>query len=230
MSEKQPPLLTSKERRSHPKKFECIAVIQKHLSLVGSRNWKDVMDQFPEIPQVTIWRWIAAAKKENPPSPELTRATKKIKNATQGVLIARHEEARAAGTEHIARHLPAAPSPAYIAKSGDHGIANLDFAAQIQVLYADAELLRTYSVTKVDGEPDRIKNPLTFDKSIQRRASILEVAIRTLQELWDLRAMQDFYETVIAEIGAESPDCQQRIMDRLSALNRRSGMTMSMRI
>jgi hypothetical protein len=42
--------------------------------------------------------------------------------------------------------------------------------------------------------------------------------------------MQNFYETIIDEIGRESPECQRRIMERLAELNSRQGMTMSMRL
>ena len=42
--------------------------------------------------------------------------------------------------------------------------------------------------------------------------------------------MQNFYQTVIEEIGRESPECQRRIMERLAELNSKQGMTMAMRV
>lgn len=107
--------------------------------------------------------------------------------------------------------------------------------AEIHALYADAKKLRAYSVSQgVDpdtGEAvEKIKNPAAFDKSIVRRADLLETAIKAVQEVWDLRTMQAFYETIIEEIGKESPEAQQRIMRRLADLNARAGMTLSMRV
>ena len=42
--------------------------------------------------------------------------------------------------------------------------------------------------------------------------------------------MQAFYETIIDEIGKESPEAQRRIMARLAELNSRQGFTMSMKL
>ncbi len=222
--------LTPLERRSHPKKFECRAAIAKHLATVGSRDWPGVMAQFPEIPKPTFWRWVKELKKEVPAEPELASARKKLKSVEEGAKILRHEEAKASGVGHIAKDLPAAPSPAYVSREGARAMANLDFTAEIGRLYSDAEALRTYSVTKDDAGNERIKNPLTFDRSVARRVSILETGLKALQELWDLRMMQSFYDSIIAEIGAESPEVQQRILKRLAELNQRTGMTMSMRL
>ena len=147
----------------------------------------------------------------------------------------RQREAEENGTERIAKHLPAAPSPNYIARTGEAGMANLDFVAEIHKLYADATLLRTYAM-KMRTDPatgevtESINNPAAFDKSILRRASLIETAIKTVQEVWDLRQMQNFYQIVIEEIGEESPECQRRIMERLAALNARQGFTLSMKV
>lgn len=224
--------LTSRERRSHPQKFEVLKAIADHLLKVGPHDWKVVFAKFPEIGEATMWRWIREAKRQHVPeaAPAIKAAAAKASRKLKDVPIQRHEEAKSAGVAHIAKDLPAAPSPAYLARTGSTGVENLDFAVQIMRLYSDAELLRSYSVIVEEGKPERIKNPHTFEKSIARRTKILETAIRTLQELWDLRTMQAFYETVIEEIGNESPDCQERILRRLADLNTRTGMTMSMRL
>lgn len=234
MSEFTP--LTERERRSHPKKFEALKVIADHLLNVGPHTWNEVFAKFPDISQATMWRWIREAKKQHVPeaAPAIAKANRRASRKLKDVPIDRHEEAKAAGVAHIAKDLPAAPSPAYLARSGSAGIENLDFAVEIKALYSDANALRAYSVVVEDapggGKRERIRNPMTFERSIARRTKILETAIRTLQELWDLRTMQAFYETVIEEIGRESPDCQQRILQRLHDLNSRTGMTMSMRL
>lgn len=220
----------------HPLKSAFKTAVAQHLATVGANNWKVVLDQFPDVPEPTKWRWIREAKSADVPRPELINAKAKlVQKVKKAGGTDRQREARENGTERIARHLPAAPSPDYIARNGEAGLQNLDFVAEIHALYADARKLRTYAVkTRPDPETGElvevINNPAAFDKSIVRRADLLETAIKAVQEVWDLRTMQAFYETVIEEIGKEAPDVQRRIMERLADLNSRAGMTLTMRV
>ncbi len=213
-----------------------MADVANHLATVGANNWNAVLDKHPDIPISTKWRWIRSAKEADVPRPELINAKAKLVQKVKKLpKDARRVEAEDSGTQKIARHLPAAPSPAYIAKHGEAGLQNLDFVAEIHALYADAQKLRAYAMkNRVDADTGEvtevINNPAAFDKSIVRRASLLETAIKAVQEVWDLRTMQNFYETIIDEIGKESPECQRRIMERLAELNGRTGMTLSMRV
>jgi len=217
-------------------KAQFMESVASHLATVGSNNWKALLDKYPEVAEPTKWRWIRAAKAADVPRPELINAKAKLVQKVKKLpKDARRVEAEANGTEKIARHLPAAPSPSYIAKHGEAGLQNLDFVAEIHALYADAQKLRAYAMkNKVDADSGEvtevINNPAAFDKSIIRRASLLETAIKAVQEVWDLRTMQVFYETIIEEIGRESPECQRRIMQRLAELNSKQGFTMSMRV
>lgn len=213
------------------RKQEVFAAIRAHLATHGPRKWKLFYERFPDIGVRTLAKWATQVRRELAENPHFTPAERQIIERMKGATVERDVEARANGTGQIARHLPAAPSPAYIAKNGERGLKNLDFVVEIQKLYRDAEMLRAYAVTMrkdADGnEAEAIKNPMAFDRSIARRANLLETAIRAVQEIWDLRTMQQFYETVIEEIGAESPECQRRILERLAALNKRTGMTLS---
>lgn len=213
-----------------------LADVATHLATVGSNNWNALLEKYPDIAISTKWRWIRQAKAADVPRPELINAKAKLVQKVKKLpKDARRIEAEENGTQPIAKHLPAAPRPEYIARTGETGMQNLDFVAEIHALYADAQKLRAYAVkAKVDpatGEMvEAINNPAAFDKSIVRRASLLETAIKAVQEVWDLRTMQNFYETIIDEIGKESPECQRRIMQRLAELNGRTGMTLSMRV
>lgn len=217
-------------------KAQFLVDVAHHLATVGSSNWNVVIDKYPDIGIATKWRLIREAKTADVPKPQLINANAKLVQKVKKLpKDARRVEAEANGTEKIARHLPAAPSPAYIAKHGEAGLQNLDFVAEIHALYADAQKLRAYAMkNRVDADTGEvtevINNPAAFDKSIVRRASLLETAIKAVQEVWDLRTMQNFYQTVIEEIGRESPECQRRIMERLAELNGRTGMTMAMRV
>lgn len=221
---------------NNPQRDQFFADVATHLATVGANNWNVLLDKYAEVPTATKWRWIRQAKTVDVPRPELINARAKLVQKVKKIRTDdRTIEARANGTETIAKHLPAAPSPNYIARTGEAGLQTLDFVAEIHALYADAQMLRAFGVTQVvddDGvvTGEKIKNPAAFDKSIVRRADLLESAIKAVQEVWDLRKMQMFYELIIEEIGAESPDCQRRIMERLAALNSKQGFTMSMRL
>lgn len=210
--------------------------VHAHLRTVGANNWKVVLEQFPNIPEPTKWRWIRQAKEADVPRPELINAKSRLAQEVKKIpKDDRAREAEANGTTHIAKHLPASPSPRYIARTGENGMQNLDFVAEIHKLYADASMLRAYAMkNRTDPETgevlEAINNPMAFDKSIVRRASLLETAIKAVQEVWDLRTMQNFYETIIDEIGKESPEVQRRIMERLAELNSRVGMTLAMKV
>lgn len=221
----------------HPQYDAFIAAAHAHMAKHGQKDWKVLLDQFPDVHDQSKWRWIRAARNSTP-APEiisdardkLVASVRKFPGTQRGAQFAeKHLVPDVAPS--IAADLPAAPSPAYIARTGDEGLRTIDFVAEIQNLYRDATMLRTYSVKeRPDPETGEIRevinNPAAFDKSIARRADLLETAIRAVQEVWDLRTMQQFYETVIEEIGQESPECQRRIMVRLAELNQRNGMTL----
>lgn len=210
--------------------------VHRHLANVGAKDWNVVLDAHPGIGVASKWRLIREARGKAAPPGEISDArdrlvasVKKFPTTTRAQRMGKDRLDPSA--EGVVDHLPAAPSPAYIAKHGDAGLRTIDFVAEIQSLYADASMLRAYSVKlKTDqatGEQvEAISNPNAFDKSIVRRANLLETAIKAVQEVWDLRTMQNFYETIIEEIGRESPEAQRRIMERLALLNARSGMTL----
>lgn len=226
----------------HPKFDAFIAAAHAHMAKHGQKDWKLLLDQFPDIHDQSKWRWLRQARNSTPAPDVISDARDKLvaqvrrfPGTQRGSKLAdKHLAPEVAQT--IAADLPAAPSPAYIARSGDEGLRTIDFVAEIQSLYSDAKMLRAYAVKeKADPETGEVReaiaNPAAFDKSIARRAGLLETAIRAVQEVWDLQTMQRFYETVIEEIGQESPDCQRRIMVRLAELNQRTGMTLgSMRV
>ena len=220
-----------------PERENFWSAAERHIAEHGRRNWELLFDKFPSVNPKTRWKWLNQMA-TRPMSPESVEVASEV--------LTDQVEARTpveppppetgAGLDPEARAgiigtLPAAPSPNYIARHGPPGLRQLDFVAEIQKLYADAQMLREHAIrSKVNpdtGEAsEAIANPLMFDRSIARRANILETSIKAVQEIWDLRMMQGFYEAIIAEIGLESPDCQRRIMMRLKALNARSGMTL----
>lgn len=216
-------------------KQEFLKAAHAHVAEHGQKNWKVLFEKFPDVSDQSKWRWLRDVRKDAPPPSLIENARDKLvasvkKFPTTDRAKSIPDERLDPSAADVVNHLPAAPSPSYIAKNGDEGLRTIDFVAEIQSLYRDASMLRAYAMKLKPGENgemvEHINNPAAFDKSIVRRAGLLETAIRAVQEVWDLRTMQNFYETIIDEIGKESPECQRRIMERLALLNQRTGMTL----
>jgi hypothetical protein len=148
----------------------------------------------------------------------LERARRLIAQRTATMTNERETEAQGKGTLETARQIPAAPSPAYIARHGAGELERLDFFAELNLLFRDARFLRDSAVRK-EGETEKITNPRTFDRSISRRLEILATTIETQKQLWDLKTMEEFYNALVEEVAAESPECARRIQARLAARN-----------
>lgn len=165
---------------------------------------KIVRERYPEIPRATWYRFLKAAS-----STPTERAVDVAKKA--------------------AKHLPAAPSPAYVLDKPAEARRNIDFMTRLEGLYNDAELLREFALSKgydVDGnEVLKIKMPHYFAQSIKLRSDLLENAVRTIQQVYDLRRMQQFHDTIINAIAEESPETALKITERLAALNSEVGIT-----
>jgi hypothetical protein len=211
--------------KRHPLRDEAVAAIHAHLAVNGPKHWAPLVDRYKAlgVNERIVRYWIAEAKKKVPVSPLLAAA----KAAIQTVVAGRE----AALPEGVSEHLPATPSPNYISKTGERGLKQFDMILEIKKLYGDAEMLRAYAVKKTKdeegNETELIKNPVAFDKSIARRANLLETSIRAVQEIWNLRTMQEFYEVVVQEIGRADQETQKRILTRLAVLNSKTGMSLS---
>lgn len=133
-----------------------------------------------------------------------------------------------------ARHLPAAPSPAYISARPVEARKGIDFMSRLEFLYDDAEKLRNWAVKQTENadgtQGEAIKNPTFFAQSIKLRSDLLENAVKTVQQFYNLQRMQRFYDTVLEEIAAESPEMAKRIIERLERLDAETGMTMNARM
>ena len=183
--------------------------IAHHLQVHGPKNWEVLREKHPSIGERTFFRWVKAVR-EKGAAPEV------IPLAT-----------RQARTESM-KHVPAAPPPEYLAREGAAGVRQIDFIAALGDLYQDAEQLREFATfDPKEGETGRrkIKNPVLFDSSIKRRLDLISGAIKVMQEIYDLQRMREFYDLIVEEIAAESPEAARRIMVRLAALNAKHGLT-----
>jgi hypothetical protein len=220
--------------RIHPGlRAKIWTAIAEHVRDHGRRRW-DLVRERAEFAHVIgkaagaagkrrFWRWVSAVCE--PPPPDKTRPHEARGAATEALSSAT-ERARLAAQ----RNLPAAPSPAYMARAGAQATQNIDFLAAVTLIWADAERLRELAMQPDETSPDgkRIADAKVFDASIRRRVEVMESALRVMQEIWDLNFQEQFYnaitEIIVSELE-EVPDVQERVIRRLVDLNNSRGMT-----
>lgn len=183
--------------------------ISKLLAEGDEKGLSALRDKYHGVPKASWYRWIASCKEL------IGHVDQKTQRLTESAAIALE----------AGEHLPAAPSPAYVDQKGAAG--NMDFLQRLESLYADAEILRRFSMDEKTG---RIKLPKYLTQSVSLRQKLLETALKAMQEVWDLRRMQAFYDAVLEEIAQESPETAMRIMERLKKLNSEIGMTFEARL
>jgi hypothetical protein len=186
--------------------------IANHLSRTGPRDWEAIRARWPDLSRATFFRLVKAVR-GRPAAPD------RLKEARREL----EERAAAATSEGDGKGspLPMPPSADWLAKSGDVGRGQLDLMGQLRRLFDDAERLRTFSLSP-DGKA--VRNPLYFLQAASLSDKLVNTALRAWREIYDIQRMQNFYNAIIEEIAAESPDCAGRIMERLARINAEWGM------
>lgn len=194
-------------------KAACLHDIRNHLREHGAERWKLCRDRHPQISDREFWRLVKKVKEGLPDTDILRYAVKKAKTAAKKLL-------------------PAAPSPAVIASGGRGVEQKIDFMAHLDELLADIRMVRDYSLKDPDPETGEqgIKNPMYFTKAISLRREVLETALRAMQEIWDLRKMQDFYDVIIRTVSEADPATARLIMERLEEVNNERGLTIDAKV
>jgi hypothetical protein len=193
--------------------------IAAHLASRGPREWETVRARWPEVSRATFFRLVKTFRDRPADPARLEEARRELAHRAAG-------EAEA-GKAAAGSPLPAPPSPDWLAKNGDHGRGQLDLMGRLQRLFDDADRLRTFSLSP-DGKG--VRNPLYFVQSASLAEKLINTALRAWREVYDLQRTQDFYNAIIEEIAAESPDCAKRIMGRLARLDAEFGMTVGARV
>ena len=202
---------------------QALKDIEAHLAEFGPTNWGELRQKYSGVSEPTWWRWVKRVK-------ETTAGQEAIAEAKKKIIEKLPPAEKPLSDSPVAKYLPAAPSPHYIAKNGDVGMQTINFLAEYHELRNDAILLREFSTKQDEYGTVRIKIPTFFIKSAEMRQSLLETAIRATKEVWDLKMMARFYDAILEEIAAESPEVAQRITDRLAKLNAEQGITVDARL
>lgn len=188
----------------------AMRAIAEHIAEHGPGNWGAVRSKYPEIPEASWWRLVKRVR-EGKPSPEaLKKATQKIQ---------RHLKKSPPTAEEVAAHLPAAPSPEFIARNGAAGLRQFDVMRELHVLFSDALLLREFSL----NNEGKVRIPMYFEKSIRVRTDILETGLDAAREIWDLERIQTFHQSIVDAIREVSPEVAHAIVERMHEVSREHG-------
>jgi hypothetical protein len=194
--------------------------IAEHLRKLGPREWNRVRSKFPEIPKATWFRMVARIKAAPPASKELKAARRAVRGKAKADLLQAMESQAPARAP--------LPSPGHIVKSGERALRDLDFVAEAQKLYAEAEALRDQSVAHAADGSLRITSPRSFTKSMTVRRDLIETCLKIVERAYDVEQTRRFYDALIAELRDESPELVERVAARMAATNNRWGLAVGL--
>ena len=92
----------------------------------------------------------------------------------------------------------------------------LDFWAMLDELEHDARLMRDFALARGADGAVKVRVPFALRDAHRMRCDLIRLALQQAEVAWSTERAATFYESVIQEIGAESPECQRRIMTRLA--------------
>lgn len=92
----------------------------------------------------------------------------------------------------------------------------LDFWTMLDELEHDARLMRDFALARGADGAVKVRVPFALRDAHKMRCDLIRLALQQAEVAWSTERAATFYETVIHEIEAESPECQRRIMTRLA--------------
>lgn len=92
------------------------------------------------------------------------------------------------------------------------------FAAKFAALWVDVETMRNSALRRTD-EGVRVRDPAMLERAIKFQSELMVLSIETMKEVADLELRTNFWQAVVDEVAAESPDCVLRILYRLKRLS-----------
>jgi hypothetical protein len=179
-------------------RFTVAEDAKKHIAAVGSKNWGVVRARHPGVSESTFWRAVRYAKAD---------------------LAA--EDMRTVSEHGIRAHPDREDASGVVAAGGTQAIPlRADYwEAAHQQLFADVWALRQ-SALNADGS---LRSPAVFDRSIKTRLALIARSVKLMNQLYALRNVRMFFDSLILEIQSESPDLQRRLLARLQQLGDREG-------
>jgi hypothetical protein len=94
-------------------------------------------------------------------------------------------------------------------------IDHFDYLAALRREFADNDRLRMHAL-KADGA---IRDPVAFNRALGSRLKLIVRSVKLEREIYDLRRSQSFFDAILREVAAASPEVSHRIVDRMRALS-----------
>jgi hypothetical protein len=175
-------------------RYAAIDDIKRHIVTVGSKSWAVVQARHPEVSPASFWRYVREAKRD-------LAADEMRVVSEQGVRAAPYPD-QGGGSGDVA---------AFEAHGKPH---RMDFLGAYREMFADVATLRQ-SALNADGS---VRSPTIFDRSIKRRLALIAQSVKLSQQIYAVRNVQIFVDTLMDEIASESPELQRRVAARLQQL------------
>ncbi len=187
-------------RPANHQRDEAIASIRTLTTQHGSKEGARLArQQFPEIPVGTWGRWRQQA----------------VGNTTGADALA-----RATLAAEVRRNIP---SPAQLAASMPATRRALDFWRMLDELEQDAQLMRDFALARGSDGAIKLRVPFALRDAHRMRCDLIRLALQQAEVAWSAERAQVFFDAVIAEVAAVSPECQRSIMARLQRFNGEAG-------
>ena len=157
-------------------------------------------ERFPGIPNATWARWRNAALGSVDASKADAEAVAGLSSEVRAEIPALHEIA------------PVVSDPFPATQRA------LKFWKMMDELEADYQLMRNHAIGKDENGETVLKVPPALRDAHKMRCDLVRLAIEQASAAWSAERASTFYQAILEEIGAESPDCQRRIIERLHRL------------
>ena len=188
-------------RPADQKRNAAIAAIIDLTHQYGIKNGLAIArERFPGIPNATWARWRNAALGSVDASKADADAVAGLSSEVRAEIPALHEIA------------PTVPDPLPATQRA------LKFWKMMDELEVDCQLMRDFALGKDANGKTVLKVPTALRDAHKMRCDLIRLAIEQASAAWSAERASTFYQAILEEIGAESPECQRRIMERLHRL------------
>ena len=188
-------------RPADPKRNTAIAAMIDLSHRYGIKNGLAIArERFSGIPNATWARWRNSALGSVNANKAEADAVAGLSSEVRAEIPALHEIA------------PAVSDPFRATQRA------LNFWKMMDELEADYQLMRKHALGKDENGEITLKVQPALRDAHRMRCDLIRLAIEQASAAWSAERASTFYQAILEEIGAESPECQRRIIERLHRL------------
>lgn len=185
-------------RPADPQRDEATATIGELTRKHGVKTGLQLArEKFPDVPHATWARWRQAA---------VGNISEAEADAEAVVGMAPEVRAQIPTLQELA---PVVGDPVPATRRA------INFWRMLDELEQDAQLMREFALSRTPDGKVKLRVPPALRDAHRMRCDLIRLALQQAEVAWSTERAATFYQTIIDEIGDESPDCQRRIMERL---------------